>query len=334
MKRSLVLSTLGIVVLSGFLVTADAWARAGGGGSGGSRGSRSYSAPARPSPSPVTPSRPEAPTGFQQPQRSGWGSGLLGGLAGFALGGLIGSMLFGGLGHGFGFGLMDLLLLAGLALFAFSWLRRRQQATANATGHGAVLRSEGLASRDYAPAGDQSSARLGSGGTATAQDWRRSPSATAELTAAPGDLERGLGHIRQMDSTFDAARMAEVASDTFFKVQGAWTGRDMSPVRDLLTPEMYGSLQEQCERLRAGGRTNRLENIAVRSAQVTEAWQENGQDFVTVYFLASVLDYTTDDTGRVLEGSRTEPVKFEEFWTFTRPVGPQPWRLGAIQQAA
>jgi len=27
-------------------------------------------------------------------------------------------------------------------------------------------------------------------------------------------------------------------------------------------------------------------------------------------------------------------VKFEEYWTFARPVGPQPWRLSAIQQAA
>jgi predicted lipid-binding transport protein (Tim44 family) len=28
-----------------------------------------------------------------------------------------------------------------------------------------------------------------------------------------------------------------------------------------------------------------------------------------------------------------EPVKFEEFWTFARPVNPNPWRLSAIQQA-
>jgi len=43
--------------------------------------------------------------------------------------------------------------------------------------------------------------------------------------------------------------------------------------------------------------------------------------------------YTTDESGaRVLDGSRTEPVKFEEYWTFTRPVGPGPFRLSAIQQ--
>ena len=88
-------------------------------------------------------------------------------------------------------------------------------------------------------------------------------------------------------------------------------------------------------KLRAERRINRLENIAVRQAVVTEGWQEKGQDFVTLYFLASLLDYTTDESGaQVLDGSRTEPVKFEEYWTFTRPVGPNPWKLSAIQQSA
>ena len=72
----------------------------------------------------------------------------------------------------------------------------------------------------------------------------------------------------------------------------------------------------------------------MRTAEITEAWQETGQDYVTVHFLASLLDYTTDESGaRVLEGSRTEPVKFEEYWTFVRPVGPGAFKLTAIQQA-
>jgi predicted lipid-binding transport protein (Tim44 family) len=108
----------------------------------------------------------------------------------------------------------------------------------------------------------------------------------------------------------------------------------MAGVSSLLTPEMVTLLQRDCDRLRAERKVNRLENIAVREALVTEAWQESGQDFVTVHFLASLLDYTTDESGaQVVEGSRTEPVKFEEYWTFTRPVGAGPWRLSAIQQA-
>jgi predicted lipid-binding transport protein (Tim44 family) len=66
---------------------------------------------------------------------------------------------------------------------------------------------------------------------------------------------------------------------------------------------------------------------------MVEAWQEPGQDFITVRFYANLLDFVEDEaTGQVVSGSKTDPVKFEEYWTFTRPVGSNPWKLSAIQQ--
>jgi len=156
---------------------------------------------------------------------------------------------------------------------------------------------------------------------------------TVEMPASPTDLDRGIGHLRQMDPSFDPYRFAETASDIFFKMQAAWAARDMSQAADIATPEMQGLLQKDCDRLRAERRINRLENVGIRVAEVTEAWQERGQDYVTVHFLASLLDYTTDEScAQVLDGSRSEPVKFEEYWTFVRPVGPNAWKLSAIQQ--
>jgi predicted lipid-binding transport protein (Tim44 family) len=86
--------------------------------------------------------------------------------------------------------------------------------------------------------------------------------------------------------------------------------------------------------MKAKNQANRLENIAIRSVDITEAWQEEGKDFVTVLFYANLLDYTVDKTsGALVLGSKTEPVKFREFWTFMRPVGGRaPWQLSAIQQ--
>ncbi len=314
----LVFGTATAGVLSTPLLTGDtAWARAGGGFSGGSRGSRGFSAPSRPS-SMSSPSRSTAPPpapGQTTPQRSGWGAGLMGGIGGLFLGGLIGSMLFGGMGHGMfgGLGLLELVLFGVLAYVAFSFLRRRPEAASAVAGGTSVSAGAG-------------------------QTWRPDSTAasvaTIEPPAAPSDLEMGIRHIRQMDAAFDPARMIATASDVFFKVQAAWMTRDISAVRDLLTPEMLDRLQSQCAELKAQHRINRLENIAIRSTELTEAWQEGGQDFVTAAFLASVLDYTTDESGQVVDGSRTEPTKFEEYWTFVRPVGSGSWRLTAIQQSA
>ena len=109
--------------------------------------------------------------------------------------------------------------------------------------------------------------------------------------------------------------------------------RDLAPVFSLLTDEMKRTLQEDVDRLLHDKQVNRLENIAVRKVDITEVWQESGQDYITASIYANLLDYTTDDvTGAVVSGSKTEPVKFEEYWTFTRPVGNNPWRLSAISQ--
>jgi predicted lipid-binding transport protein (Tim44 family) len=309
MRQTTAIMALALMVLVPLLWTADALARAGGGSSGGSRGSRGLSSPS--SPAPMSPTRPVAPAPTSpQPAPSRWG-GLGGMLGGLLVGGLIGSLLFGG--HGGGIGLLEILIVGAGIWLALSFFRSRQQQPQPAA-------PAGYPAPDDMRGWSQPTAQYGAAG------------ATQEAPAA--DLEWGLGHIRQMDPGFDPRRASEEASDIFFKVQAAWMGRDMAAASAVLTPEMQNVLQRDCDKLRAQRRINRLENIAVRSADVTEAWQEAGHDYVTVHFLASLLDYTTDESGaQVLEGSRTEPVKFEEYWTFVRPVGPSAFRLSAIQQA-
>ena len=303
----------GLALVSLLLLdTGTVWARAG---SGGSRGSRSYSAPARPAPSPVTPTTPSSPSRqlsqpTASPQRPGLFGGLMGGIAGFALGGLLGSLLFGGLGGGFGgIGLFDILLVVGGGLLLMTFLRRRQAAPQPAYSGGASA---------YGSSEQDRSVGAG-GGVAT------------EAPAAPSDLERGVGYIRQMDPGFDPATLAQWAQRLFVDVQAAVTRRDMSPLNDRLTPQEFARLQGQCDQLRGGRRTSRVEQIQIKRAEVTEAWQESGQDWATVYFAASLADYTVDDTtGGLVDGSKI-PQEIEEYWTFTRPVGPKPWRLSAIQ---
>jgi predicted lipid-binding transport protein (Tim44 family) len=301
------------------LVTTEAWGRASG---GGSRGSRSFSSPARPSSSPASPSTPSSPSRSltqpapapapMAPQRSFFG-GLMGGIAGFALGGLLGSLLFGGFGHGFGgIGLMDMLLIGGGIAVLMMFLRSRRQPAESAA---------------YAGAGGASYS--GAGPVAV-----EAVPITPELPATDADFARGLDHIRSMDPGFDPAGMVDTARRMFQGVQQAVTMRDVAWVRDHVGPEMYSVLQDQCERLRAAKQTNRVEKIDIRSAEATEAWQENGQDFVTVHLTASMVDYTVDDTsGEVVDGSRTAPIGADEYWTFTRPVGPNRWKLSAIQTA-
>ena len=299
--------------------SADVWARARG---GGSRGSRSYSSPARPSPATPTPSSPSRslnqPASPAAPQRPGFfGGGLMSGLAGFAIGGLIGSMLFGGLGNGLGgfggIGLLEMVLIGGAVYLLFRFLRNRQAQHPQPAYAGA-----GGATSAYAEGGERS--------------WGTGSGATVQMPEAPSDLERGIAHIATMDPSVDTAAIAAHARRVYFVVQQAIGMRELAGVRDYLAPEMATVLQAQCDRLRAARQTNRVEQLDIRRAEVSEAWQESGRDYVTVFIAASMLDYTVDDaTGAVAEGSRTAPQPIEDFWTFTRPVGNNPWKLSAIQ---
>lgn len=318
-------ASIGLVAFTVFfflsVLEIDAWARAGGGKSSGSRGSRSYTPPrATPAPAPASPSQgsrqygaPAAPA----PSPFG-GGGFLRSMAGGIVGGMIGGMLFRSLGFagggatgaggGGGIGLMDILLIGAL-LYGIYWFikRRRQAATASAPAEAYYRESS-------------------------------TPYAGQMATPLPAyepqdDAAAGLGHIRQMDPYFDEKRFTDGCMDQFFAIQGAWANRDMYGVRNALTDEMFRRLQEDAEQLKAKKQINRLENIAVRSVDITEVWQEGGEDFITVKLYANLLDYTIDEqTGQLLAGSRTEPVKFNEFWTFTRPVGNNPWKLSAINQ--
>jgi predicted lipid-binding transport protein (Tim44 family) len=304
-----------VLILVG--AAGEVWARAG---SGGSRGSRSYSSPARPAPmspsSPSTPSRSlNAPAPAPAPRPSPFG-GFMGALGGFMLGGLLGSLLFGGLGgglgSGLGIGLMDLLLIGGGLFLLFRFMRSRRQEPAYAGVPGGSAYAGGDQRSWSAPAG-----------VATVDE--RAPVAD--------DLDRGLGHVRQMDPGFDAAALASDAADTFRAVQTAMSAGDLVTVRSRLAPDMLAHLEAQCTTLRRSGHRNHIERIQIERTEVTEAWQERGQDFVTVLLAGSLIDYTVDGRGAVIAGSRTGPERFEEFWTFTRPVGPNAWKLTAIQSA-
>lgn len=318
---------LGLMIFSLFalllyVLEIDAFARAGGSRSSGSRGSRSYSSPSTPSKSATSQPRQVAPApapSMSQPQSGGFMRNMMGGLAGGIVGGMLGGMLFrsmgfaggGGVGGG-GIGLFDIVLI-GLILYGIWWfIKKKRQAATEAAG----------------PAYYRESSQP--------QQPTAYPSTPAYIDQQPGegDLDVGLAHIRQMDHMFDEQRFKDQSMDNFFKVQGAWANRDLSSIRSALTDEMYGILQGDADELKGKKQINHLENIAVRTVEITEAWQETGKDFITVRFCANLLDYTVDEaSGQVLTGSKTDPVKFDEYWTFTRPVGNNPWQLSAINQA-
>ena len=273
-------------------------------------GGRSFSSPATRQ---QTPQQAPKQMGQQQNQQQpgGFGRGLMGGLLGGALGGMLFGSLF-GMG-GSGMGILPLLLLAGAGFFLYKRFVNRPAAP---SGPG------------YQPPPEGSRFQGNFGGSGAGS--QSVPPIPPIRDADP--VEAGLAEIRMTDAGFDEKHFLEVASDVFFKIQAGWMRRDLSSYRHLLGDQLAAEYDRQFEEMRQQGRLNKLESIAVRKVEIAAAGSEHNEDFVTVLFTANLLDYTVDEqTGAVVEGSTTEPVKFAEKWTWARPIRTEDWKLEGIE---
>ena len=300
-----------VLFLSISVFELHAEARVGGSRSMGSRGSRTYTKPAAPTSRPSQQKATQTPGSLQQQPAAG--GSFMRTMAGGLMGGMLGSMLFssfagasGGLGAGGGIGLFEIALLGGIAYLIYRFMKKKREESMPAPALQPGARFDAQANGPI----------------------RMQPVEAAYLPA-----DSGLQHIQQMDRNFDETAFQDMVMDHFFRIQAAWMNRDLSSASGLMTDEMRLIMQGNIDQLLKDKQINRLENIAVRKVEIAEAWQESGQDYITALVHANLLDYTTDEaTGAVVSGSSTEPVRFEEFWTFTRSVGSNPWQLSAIHQ--
>jgi predicted lipid-binding transport protein (Tim44 family) len=264
---------------------------------------------------PTTAPAPKAAPATTATKSGGFGKALAGGLLGGAIGGMLFGSMFGA--GGSGMGLLPILLLAGVAYFLYRKFTKAAQP-------------------GYSPGGNFGSfpgqtggfGQSMSGGT-TAETSPPQPPPGSTATVA-----HGIEQIRHNDPGFDANYFKEVASDVFFQVQAGWMRRDLDSYSHLLGEELAAEYAEHFAEMREQGIINKLESIAVRKVEISDAGSTGKEDFITVLFTANLLDYTVNDTtGDLIEGSMTEPVKFAEEWTWARPLRTENWKLEGIKLA-
>ncbi|KJS02020.1 MAG: preprotein translocase subunit Tim44 [Desulfobulbaceae bacterium BRH_c16a] len=241
----------------------------------------------------------------------GFGRGMMGGLLGGAIGGMLFGSMFGG--GGSGMGILPLLILGGVAFFLYRRFAKARQGNQ-------------VPVPVYSRQGVQSSSTFG-GSNNIAQP-------PPPLIIGENLVGDGISRIQQTDRDFDPAYFIEVASDVFFKVQAGWMRRELDSYRHLLGEQLAQEYEEHFVEMRSIGHINKLESIAVRGVEIIQAGSDGCEDFVTVLFTANLLDYTVDDkSGELVSGSMTNPVKFQEEWTWARSTGTQNWKLEGIKES-
>lgn len=294
----------------------DAEARRGFGGVG-SRGSKTFQAP------PATNTAPKATAPIQrsitQPGKSTSATGnsarptaaapsaasRFGGWKGIMMGGLIGVALASLLGPGALASMLGTVLWFGLiagALFLIMGLirgRSAQPAMASPT-----------------PAAPQ--------GRSPADVLNRRASASA----VGGSASPAIPQLEIIGSDYDAFERL------LGEIQTAYGRSDVDALSTRLTPEMLSYFAEELDTNAKEGRLNLVSDVKLLQGDLSESWREDHAEYATVAMRYSLIDATIEAaTGKVLDGSRTEPHEMVEVWTFVRPVGgtAEQWELSAIQ---
>lgn len=116
------------------------------------------------------------------------------------------------------------------------------------------------------------------------------------------------------------------------QIQDAWTRQDLAGLQKITTPEMLSYFNEQLTDLASKGLHNTVSDVRFEQGDLSEAWTEGNREYATVSIRYSLIDVTTDNTGRVVDGNPNQRQVVTEFWTFVRAANNNWWLLSGIQQ--
>ncbi|MGH8547477.1 MAG: Tim44 domain-containing protein [Methylococcales bacterium] len=311
------ISNLFIIALALVITLAsipDAYAkRFGGGRSFGSK--PSYSSPFSRSTTPRQSFSGQQAAAQNQSLRNSMSrrGGLMGMLGGLALGGLLGSLLFGGAFENIN--LFDILIFGAIAFLLYKLFAARSKPAASfRTSTGGYVDAGGL---DRSP------------------DFRSDPDPAGNSRAFDTDLlfKKDRTSPNRIDSKvkdadfenvsvpagFDQAAFLSGAKNAYRQLQDAWDRGDLGEIRGLTTDHVFSEIKDQINQRDSSSQTELLK----LDAELLDVRETDSQTEATALF---------DSILREAEGER--PVQVREIWHFIRPLNSTrpTWFLDGIQQ--
>ncbi len=272
-------------------------------------------------------------------------SGLMAGIAGLAMGGMLGALFFGGAFENIN--LMDILIFAllGFLLYKIFVARKRAQyqAQETATAEGPVAFEEKPNAHEVAtqqratqeiPSQQIPKLRKEENSQFDTdvmfKNKNKAGTEVAESTVDPAvesdpietiDFNAGAPKVPK---GFDTNNFLQGAKTAYERLHKAWDEGDLADIRQFTTDKVFGEVQDQFQQRDGDNKTELLE----ADAQLLEV-KENGSELeASVYFKVELreTDLSSGPDGRI--------VKSEEVWHFTQPIhGKQTtWNLDGIQQ--
>ena len=120
---------------------------------------------------------------------------------------------------------------------------------------------------------------------------------------------------------FDWGQTTRRATHIFLTLQQSWSDRTWDQARPYVSDCLFQMLDYWISEYRRQHLRNVLEDVQVESLQVVKIAQDAFYDALTFRIVAHMRDYTTDEAGKLICGSKDTPRRFSEYWTFIRRRG-------------
>ena len=123
---------------------------------------------------------------------------------------------------------------------------------------------------------------------------------------------------------FSWEKMNERVNFVFNSISQAWTTLEWEKARPFETDNIFQMHRYWIEAYKRQGLRNVLDQIQVRNIEWVKVDQDAFYDSLTARIWASELDFTVDQSGRVVCGYPNVPRQFTEYWTFIHTRGAKP----------
>ncbi|HKE56552.1 MAG TPA: TIM44-like domain-containing protein [Pyrinomonadaceae bacterium] len=104
----------------------------------------------------------------------------------------------------------------------------------------------------------------------------------------------------------------------FDELQAAWSALNWDRARPHETDNLFQMHQYWIDAYRRQHLRNVIENCAITQLQPVKILEDAFYQAITLRIWAQGLDYTMDGSGKVVSGSRSNPRRWSEYWTFIR----------------
>ncbi len=147
-------------------------------------------------------------------------------------------------------------------------------------------------------------------------------------TNYPSVVQPGFEHLRAQfeknNPGFSWGPFQSRAHLIFNELQAAWSTLDWERARPHETDNLFQMHQYWIEAYKRQHLRNVLDQATVTAMQPVKIQEDAFYNSITLRIGAQGYDYTVDESGRVVAGSKTNLRRWSEYWTFIRNRTAQP----------